>query len=111
MIHARELEVLNILAGSEVAMTSTNIIVAGNGLSQSTVMVVLRKLLKEGYVEVEGIAYCGNVLGRTFRITEAARVAVLDQFVENYLNIQNIVSREDVHERICRTSACSTETL
>ena len=87
MIHPRELEVLNILAGSEVAMTSMDIVAAGNGLSQSTVQTVLRKLLKEELITVDSIVHCSNVLGRAYCVTEAAKIAVLSQYIENYQNI------------------------
>lgn len=96
MIHPREIEILNILAGGEKPMMSADIVDAGNRLSQSTVQAVLRKLLKEGFVEVEGITHSGNVLARTYRITDAAREAVLDQYIQDYQNISNIVMKDEV---------------
>lgn len=96
MIHPRELEILNILWGSDKALTSMEITDAGKGLSQSTVQAVLRKLLKDGLVEVEGITHSGNVLSRTYRQTEKSREVVLRQFVEQYKGISNIVSREEI---------------
>lgn len=96
MIHPRELEILNILWGSDNALTSMDIIDAGKGLSQSTVQAVLRKLLKDGLVEVDGVTHSGNVLSRTYRPTEKSKEQVLQQFVEQYKGISNIVSREEV---------------
>ena len=96
MIHPRELEILNILWGSDKALTSMEIVDAGKGLSQSTVQAVLRKLLKEGLIEVDGITHSGNVLSRTYRPVEMSREVVLRQFVEQYKGISNIVSREEV---------------
>lgn len=96
MIHPRELEILNILWGSDKALTSMDIIEAGKGLSQSTVQAVLRKLLKDGLVEVEGITHSGNVLSRTYRPTEKSKEVVLQQFVEQYKGISNIVSNGEV---------------
>ena len=96
MIHPRELEILNILWGSDKALTSMDIIEAGKGLSQSTVQAVLRKLLKEGLIEVDGITHSGNVLSRTFRPVEKSKDIVLQQFVEQYKGISNIVSKDEV---------------
>ena len=96
MIHPRELEILNILWGAGNALTSTEIVDAGKGLSQSTVQAVLRKLLKDGLVEVDGITHSGNVLSRTYRPTEKSREVVLRQYVEQYNAISNIVNREEV---------------
>ena len=96
MIHPRELEILNILWGSDKVLTSMDITDAGKGLSQSTVQTVLRKLLKDGLVEVEGITHSGNVLSRTYRQTEKSREVVLRQYVEQYKGISNIVSKDEV---------------
>jgi len=96
MIHPRELEILNILWNSDVALTSADIIEEGNRLSQSTVQAVLRKLLNEGLVQVEGVTHSGNVLSRTYKPTEASRDVITKQFVNNYSGIQNIVSKRSI---------------
>ena len=100
MIHTRELEVLNILSGSERGMTLTEIASAGDKLSQSTIMAVLRKLLDEGYVCPSGMTRCGNVYGRVYSITDAAKKAVLEQYVNNYRSISNIVTVDEVVEAL-----------
>lgn len=96
MIHPRELEILNVLWGSDNALTSMDIVDAGKGLSQSTVQAVLRKLLKEGLIEVDGVTHSGNVLSRTYRPTEKSKGIVLQQFVEQYKEISNILGKGDV---------------
>lgn len=96
MIHPRELEILNILWGSDKALTSMDITDAGKGLSQSTVLAVLRKQLEGGLVRVEGVTHSGNVLSRTYRPTEKSKEVVLQQFVEQYKGISNIVSKDEV---------------
>ena len=106
MIHPRELEILNILWGSDKALTSMDIVDAGKGLSQSTVQAVLRKLLKDGLVEVGGITHSGNVLSRTYRPTEKSKEQVLQQFVEQYKGISNIVSREEVIKALEEVKIC-----
>lgn len=96
MIHPRELEILNILWNSEKALTSSDIVEEGNRLSQSTVQAVLRKLLKDGLVTVEGVTHSGNVLSRTYRPTEASKDIITKQFVNNYSGISSIVSKENI---------------
>lgn len=96
MIHPRELEILNILWGADNALTSMDIVDAGKGLSQSTVLAVLRKQLEGGLVEVDGVTHSGNVLSRTYRPTERSKEVVLQQFVEQYKEISNIVSKGEV---------------
>ena len=96
MIHPRELEILNILWGADNALTSMDIVDAGKGLSQSTVLAVLRKQLEGGLVEVDGVTHSGNVLSRTYRPTEKSKEIVLRQFVEQYKEISNIVSKGEV---------------
>jgi len=96
MIHPRELEILNILWNSEVGLTASDIVEAGNKLSQSTVQAVLRKLLKDGLVLVDGITHSGNVLSRTYKPAEASKDIITEQFVNNYSGIQNIVSKQSI---------------
>ena len=62
MLNTRELDILNILWNSGVPMTSSDIVNAGRGLSQSTVQAVLRKLLNAKLVKVRGMNHRGNVL-------------------------------------------------
>ena len=66
MLNTRELDILNILWNSGVPMTSSDIVNAGRGLSQSTVQAVLRKLLNANLVKVSGITHSGNVLSRQY---------------------------------------------
>lgn len=106
MIHPRELEILNILWGSDNALTSMEITDAGKGLSQSTVQAVLRKLTKEGLIEVDGITHSGNVLSRTYRPVEKSREAVLRQFIEQYNAISNIVSKDEVIKALEEVQIC-----
>ena len=100
MIHPREIEVLNILFSTDQAMTSGDIVMAGKRLSQSTVQAVLRKLAKEGHVAVEGVAYSGNVLSRTYRPTEQAKETVKKQIMEEFRTVQHIVSTDELIEEL-----------
>lgn len=109
MIHPRELEILNILWNSDTALTSSDIVAAGNRLSQSTVQAVLRKLLTNGLVAVEGMTHSGNVLSRTYKPTEASRDVITEQFVKNYCDIENIVSKQSIFAALLKTEKDSAK--
>lgn len=95
-LNPRELDVLNILWKSEEAMTSTDIVNEMRGLTQSTVIAVLRKLLQDELVEVCGVTHSGKVLSRTYRPTEASRDVILDNFASDYKSFKNVVSKSDI---------------
>ena len=78
MLNTRELDILNILWNSGVPMTSSDIVNAGNGLSQSTVQAVLRKLLNANLVKVSGITHSGNVLSRQYEPEASSKDIILE---------------------------------
>lgn len=99
-INPREAEVLSFLfknegsTSSEIANKSTTM------LSQSTVQTVLRKLLKMKLVEVTGVTYSGNVLSRTFKVTEKAKEALLQDVVASWKNLNDAANLNDLLEAI-----------
>lgn len=95
-LNPRELDVLNILWKSDQAMTSTDIVNEMRGLTQSTVIAVLRKLLKEGLVEVDGVTHSGKVLSRTYRPTDASRNIIMDNFAADYANFKDVIAQSDI---------------
>ena len=95
-LNPRELDVLNILWKSEEAMTSTDIVNEMRGLTQSTVIAVLRKLLKDDLVEVCGVTHSGKVLSRTYRPTENSREVILNNFATDYANFRDVISKSDI---------------
>lgn len=105
MIHPRELEILNILWGTYEELSSTDIIIRHGGLTQSTVVYVLNKLLRHELVEVVGEKHCGNVLARTYRPTIRSKTAVLEQVLEKYDTISNIVSVDDIMSAMIEKAA------
>lgn len=104
MINPRELDVLNILWKSEQPLMATDIVNAGDGLTQSTVTAVLRKLLRAKLVEVAGITHSGKVLSRTYRPTEASREAILQDFTDNYNSFSDVVSKSSLFAALLKTS-------
>ena len=95
-LNPRELDVLNILWKSGEAMTSTDIVNEMRGLTQSTVIAVLRKLLKEGLVDVDGVTHSGKVLSRTYRPTEASRDIIMDNFATDYASFKDVIAQSDI---------------
>lgn len=104
MLNTRELDILNILWNSGVPMTSSDIVNAGRGLSQSTVQAVLRKLLNANLVKVSGITHSGNVLSRQYEPESSSKNIILHQFLEDYRNFSNIISKEELLTSIVKLS-------
>lgn len=91
-LNPRELEVLKILHASEQPLTSTQIVRSGDELTQSTVQAVLRKLMANGMIEVQGVTHSGNVLSRTFGATEKSKEILTQRFLDSYKDYKNIIS-------------------
>ena len=101
-LNPRELDVLNILWSTNKEMTSTDIVNEMRGLTQSTVIAVLRKLAKDGFVEVAGVTHSGKVLSRTYRPTENSKEYITDHFTEDYTCFKNVISKSDMCAAILR---------
>lgn len=93
-LNPRELEVLKILHESERPLTSTEIVNSGAELTQSTVQAVLRKLLANELVEVQGVTHSGNVLSRTFGATEKSKDVLIEKFLQDYKSFRSIISMQ-----------------
>ncbi len=65
-------------------MTAVDIVNCKAGLTQSTVTAVLRKLLREEFVEVVGVTHSGKVLSRTYRPTPASQEHLLKDVMDSY---------------------------
>lgn len=102
-MNPRELDVLDILWKSDDPLTSTDIVNNGHGLTQSTVIAVLRKFLKADLVEVAGVTHSGKVLSRTYRPTEASREVLLQNFTESYVSFSNVISKSAICAAIMQT--------
>lgn len=99
-LNPRELDVLNILYSTEEPMIVTDIINRGDGLTQSTVTAVLRKLLKAELVEVTGITHSGRVLSREYRPTEKSKQAIKEHFVGQYSMFRDVIKPEEMCAKI-----------
>ena len=99
MMNERDLDVLNILWRKQEPMIVTEIVNEGNGLTQSTVTAVLRKLLHAEMVEVAGVTHSGKVLSRQYSPTEASREAIINHMLDELERFNNIVTLDDLRER------------
>ena len=95
-LNPRELEVLKILHENDRALTSTEIVNAGNELTQSTVQAVLRKMLAAELVEVQGVTHSGNVLSRTFGATPKSKEVLTEKFLGDIKSFHSIINKLDV---------------
>ena len=96
MLSQRDLDVLAILFSAEKSLTATEIVEQKRGLTQSTVTAVLRKLLKDRLVEVDGVTHSGKVLSRMYKPAEKSLQAVTDYFVTMYGMFADVVSMSDM---------------
>ncbi|MBR1702719.1 MAG: BlaI/MecI/CopY family transcriptional regulator [Lachnospiraceae bacterium] len=108
MMSRRELDILNILWKAEQPMMATDIVNAGDGLTQSTVTAVLRKLLRENLIEVTGVTHSGKVLSRTYRPTEACKDAILNNFRDTYMCFRNAISISTLCDALLKTNEDDT---
>lgn len=92
-LNSKELDVIKILHESDHALTSTEIVNSDIELTQSTVQAVLRKLLANELVEVQGVTYSGNVLSRTFGLTAKSKDILTDKFLQDYKSFRSIINR------------------
>ena len=93
MLFPRELEVLNIIAKSDIPLTCAEIAQQGSeGLTASTVQTIIKKLLSEKLVVVAGKVRRVNVLARQFSITPMAKTVVSAQLIEQICELDGLVS-------------------
>ena len=109
-LNPRELDVLNILWSTDKEMTSTDIVNEMRGLTQSTVIAVLRKLAKDGFVEVAGVTHSGKVLSRTYRPTESSKEYITQHFTEDYASFNNVISQSDMCAAILQINSTPEKT-
>ena len=96
MLSQRELDVLSILWSAEKSLTVTEIVEQKKGLTQSTVTAILRKLLNNGLVEVDGLTHSGRVLSRMYKPNEKSLQVVLNYFGSMYSRFSDVISISDM---------------
>lgn len=83
-MNRRELEVLDIVCAAGRPVTSSEIVSRKEGLTQSTVISVLRKLETKKAVRISGLTHSGKVL------------FVKEYYLENFRITQSILTPEEM---------------
>lgn len=104
----REIEVIGILGAAKKPLTSSEIVKAGQELTRSTVQAVIRKMSSAGYMAAVGVTHSGNVLCRTFELTDQAKPALLEDLVNHYRKISGAVSVQEIIEALQQTDVEQT---
>lgn len=97
-LNTRDMEIILILGNAKCPLTSSQIVKSGDGLVQSTVQAVLRKLLANEFAEVNGVTHSGNVLSRTFGITDKGQKAIEQKMIDDFVAYGSIVNKKAVIE-------------
>ena len=97
-MNQREVEVLDIICGAENPLTSSDIVDQKKGLTQSTVIAVLRRLMSEKVVEVAGVTHSGKVLSRTYIATDLAKAAVREHYMNLFQQTKNVLTSTEMKE-------------
>lgn len=104
-MNQRELEVLDIVCSTEKPMTSTDVVNCKKGLTQSTVIAVLRKLFAQKIVDVSGVTHSGKVLSRTYIPGEKAKESVEDYYKEQFKTTKHILTKQEMKKILEETYA------
>lgn len=96
----RKLEVLSIMWKSDKPMTAREIADARNGITQSTVNSVLKKLLDAELVEVVGTTHSGNAISRTYRPSEKAKQYIMSYIIGLYSMFKDVINPEEMYAAI-----------
>lgn len=99
-MNLREIEVLNVVCGADEPLTSTDIVNGKKGLTQSTVIAVLRKLVEQKAVRVAGITHCGKVLSRTYEPGDEAKEVIKKYYLEDFAMTDKILSADELAELV-----------
>ncbi len=93
MLTQREQDVFNNLWKSEQGLTAKEIVDISD-MSINTVQAMLKKLKKQGLIEVSNIVYSRTVLCRVWRPTEASGGMIAEQLLQHYQQYQHIVPKQ-----------------
>lgn len=80
----RELEILNTLWNSPKPLTASEIFKLNTDTTMNTIQAVLRKLLRNEFIEVADIVYSGTVLCRSYKASVSANDYALSKITSDY---------------------------
>lgn len=111
MLSQRELDVMRILYEAGEPLTSTGITERMTGLTQSTVIAVVRSLLRQGMLEEAGVTHSGKVLSRLFSTTEKGKKVILEHFTEYYRSASHIIPASEMCKCILEAGEITKEDI
>ena len=103
--------VLDILLNAQRSLTATEITSMNETMNINTVQSVLRTLLKNNYIEVAQIVYSGNVLCRSYQVSDLARAAAVAQFAADFRRLCKNVPLERVVAALVESDESPTALL
>ena len=110
---SRDIDILNILWDSDIALTASGIVDARPELhlTINTVQAVLGKLLRDNLIQIDNIVYSGTVLSRSYRpaITPADFVAL--QVTTEFQKLHKSVSKTALVAALLETESDSKRKL
>ncbi|MCI7812871.1 MAG: BlaI/MecI/CopY family transcriptional regulator [Lachnospiraceae bacterium] len=80
----RDLDILSVLWNSPEPLTATQIVETNPTLNMNTVQAILRKLLKNQFIEVSDIVYSGTVLARRYKPAISGKEFALYKLTSEY---------------------------
>ena len=98
MLFEREIEIINIMWRVGRPLAAIEIVAESNGIPQSTVQTILRKLLKEGLIEIVGTTHSGNALSRTYCPSLKTREMMRKQMMNKIRNATYIIGEDTVKD-------------
>ena len=88
----RELEILNILWGTDEPLLASDIYRMGVDIPMITVQTSIKNFVRDGLVEEVGVKRSGTVLGKTYRPTGKSKEVVLQDYMERVHAIDNVLA-------------------
>lgn len=92
----RELDIMNILWESSEPLMASDIVKKKSDLTLNTVQAVLRKLLKQNFIEVANISFSGTVLSRNYKAAISWDDFTISKFVSDYENVNHKIENTSV---------------
>lgn len=96
LINTREYDVLKVLWKNKRDMLVSEIVDERSELTQSTVTAVVRKLYRDGLVEVGEIRHSGKVLSRAYHTTEKAKELLVKEIKELHQVARLVLDKDEV---------------
>ena len=81
----RDLDILQIMWRHSGSMTASEICRQDESLTINTAQAVLRKLLREGFIEIADIVYSGTVLSRSYKTAISEEEFAIKQMTLDYM--------------------------